>query len=61
MPNRTRGDAATRIWYARPGCMIEATESYLLAVRSQLQQWLAEVDAEIARRALARGVSDDQP
>jgi len=61
MANSTNEDAARRIWYARPGSMIEASESYLVELRAQLHAWLADVDAELTvrREDLAAGTPRD--
>lgn len=60
MANSTRDDAVRRIWYARPGSMIGASENYLIALRAELSAWLAAVNAEIERRTAAGDTKDKQ-
>lgn len=46
---KTRSDAYTRVALARVGSLHNTTPEYLSALRTFLNGWIEQVDAEIAR------------
>ena len=50
MENKTADDAFQRVLGARTGSFVDASDTYLLALRSNLYSWIARIDSELAIR-----------
>jgi hypothetical protein len=48
--NRTERDAHERITQAQIGAHVDASDTFLVALRARLYLWIANIDAELARR-----------
>jgi hypothetical protein len=46
----TEGDACAQISLSRVGCLVDASDTYLVALRAQVLQWASSLSAEIALR-----------
>jgi hypothetical protein len=46
--NITEQDAFSRISDARMGCLVNASEPYLVALRANLIRWTADVETQLA-------------
>ena len=49
--NVTKQDAYQRVVYAKMGFLAQATDDFLMHLRSYLYQWIADIDTEMVRRA----------
>lgn len=58
--NRTELDASSRIIQAKTGAHAEATDTYMLKLRAELYGWIAQIDAEMARRNTLSRASDPE-
>lgn len=54
MKNTTRQDAYSRIIQAKLGCLVNADEEYLFALRGFLFSWIDEIDAHVDAQVRAR-------
>ncbi len=54
--NKTEQDALLRIQDARTGCLVDATDTFLVALQARLKYWLADIGAEIRLRDYARSL-----
>jgi hypothetical protein len=48
--NETKQDAVDRVRRAAAGCLVDASDTYIVALRAKLLCWVADLDAELAAR-----------
>jgi len=48
--HRTAGDAFRQLVPSKGGCLVAATDVYLLALKTELHKWIAEIDQELQER-----------
>lgn len=57
--HKTERDACEQLMLAKVGAHVDATDTYLVALRAKLYYWVAEIDAELAKRDADRAARQE--
>lgn len=50
LSNKTKQDALERVLDAKMGCLVNATDDFILALRAELARWDSDLQVELAKR-----------